>query len=58
MLISLGPGVGVAHEHGDRRAGRVAVEHSGEDLGRVRLLALGHEAALAGPAPVEVGLQV
>ena len=39
-------------------AGRLVDEHAGEDFDRVRLLALRGEARLAGPAPVEIGLNV
>src|SRR5882757_4216096 len=44
--------VDIVDVKGDRRAGGDAVEHAGQDLHRVRLLALGHEARLAGPALV------
>src|ERR671913_307896 len=42
----------------DRRAGGDALEHAGQDLHRVRLLALGDEARLAGPALLHPHLDV
>jgi hypothetical protein len=36
-------------------AGRLVGEHAGQDFHRVRLLPLGGEARLAGPALVEIG---
>src|SRR6185312_9705681 len=55
--------VDVLDQQRDRRAGGdlaavVAGEHAGQDLHRVRFLALGREARLAGPALVEVALDV
>ncbi len=48
----------VADQKRDRRAGRDAFEHAGEDFDRVRLPALRHMARGPGLAPVEVALDV
>ena len=42
----------------DRRAGRLPLEHAGEDLYLVRLAALRRVARLAGPPPVEPVLDI
>ena len=42
----------------DQAAGRLVLEHAGEDLHLVRLAALRGEARLAGPALVEKGLDL
>ena len=56
--VVAGPRVGVLDEEGDRGPGGSALEHPGEDPHLVRLAPLGGVAAPAGPAPVEVGLNV
>src|SRR5205814_8743121 len=58
LAVVAGPHVEVGHLEADRRAERLPFEDSREDLDGVRLLALGHERALARRAPVEIGLDV
>jgi hypothetical protein len=48
----------VANQDRDAGPGRDSVEHAGQDLGSVGLVALGHESALTGTAPAEVERQV
>ena len=48
----------VADQKADRRAGRPAFEHTGQNLDAVGLLALRHVAGAAGLAPVEVPLNI
>ena len=48
----------VADQERDRRAGRPALEHAGQDLDGVGLAALRHVARRAGLAAVEVALDV
>src|SRR5207247_5631950 len=48
----------VSDEKADRRAGRPAFEHTGQNLDAVGLLALRHVAGAAGLPPVEVSLDV
>ena len=56
--------VDIVDDERDRRAGRhlragcLVREHAGEDFDRVGFLALRGEARLAGPAPIEIGLDV
>src|SRR5208282_1818391 len=56
--------IDVVDEDPDRRSGRHLTarrfvdHHAGEDARLVRLAALGGEARAAGPAPVEIGLDV
>ena len=60
-LIVLGVLVGVANEHGQRRAGGLALEYAGEHLHRVALPAGGSGGVLAGLPPVQLplnGLQI
>ena len=57
-LVGLGPRVLVAHEQRDRRAERPALEDAGEDLDAVGLVARRRERALAGPAPIEIALDL
>ena len=58
VLVGRRARVLVAHEQRDRRAERAALEHARQDLDAVRLLARRGEAALTGPAPVEVALDL
>ncbi len=51
-------GILVAHQDRDGRAGGLALEHAGQDLRLVALHALGDDAALTRPAPLEVSPQV
>jgi hypothetical protein len=50
--------VGVPDQQGDRRAGGEALEHARDDLDLVVLLPLRDMPRGAGPAPVELGLDV
>ena len=62
--VVLGALIDIVDQERDRRAGghllagRFVHEHAGEDFDRVRLLALRGEARLAGPAAIEIGLNV
>jgi hypothetical protein len=56
VLVRARARVGVAHQDGDRRAERLPLEQAGENLGPVRLIARCGDAALTGPAPVEIAL--
>ena len=58
LLVVLRLGVGVAHQHRDRRAQRAALEHPGQDLRPVRLAALGGQRALPRAPAVQLGLQI
>ena len=58
VLVGLGAGVLVAHQHRYGCAGGVAAEGPGQDLGRVGLAPLGHQPALARAAPVQIRLNV
>ena len=58
VLVGAGTLVGVAHQHRDRRADGETVEDARQDLDLIGFVALGDEPALAGPAAVEVGLDV
>src|SRR5262249_46308852 len=57
-LVVLRLGVGVLDQEADGRAGGPALEHAGEDLHRVRLVALRGVARGAGAAAVHVALDV
>ena len=48
----------VANDDCDRRAGRVALEDSGQNLGLVGFVALGDESRLAGTATIQVELDL
>jgi len=56
FAVILGPLVLVADQHGNRRAGGHALEHTGQDFHAVRLAALGHKAVLPRLATVQIGL--
>src|SRR6266516_88347 len=56
--VVLAPLVFVSYDKADRRAGRPAFEHTGQNLDAVGLLALRHVAGAAGLPPVEVSLDV
>ena len=56
--VGLGPGVLVFDPQADRRAEGLALERAGEDLHRVGFLARRDDFGLAGPAAVQVGLDV
>src|SRR5207302_1634852 len=56
--VVLAPLVFVSDDKADRRAGRPAFEHTGQNLDAVRFLALRDVAGAAGLAPVEVPLDI
>jgi purine-binding chemotaxis protein CheW len=58
VAVVLAALIGIADEQGDGCAGGAAFEHPREDLDLVSLLALGHVAAGAGAAAVQLGLDV
>ncbi len=58
VAIIAGARILVLDLQSDRRAGGAALEEARKDLGRVGLVPLGGEAALAGSAPVQIPLEV
>src|SRR5439155_12077493 len=56
--VVLAPLVFVSDDEADRRAGRPAFEHTGQNLDAVGLLALRHVAGAAGLPPVEIPLNI
>ena len=58
VVVCAGLMVGVSNHHGERSAGGAALEHTGEELDLVGLVALGDQAALAWPPTVEIALHV
>ena len=58
VRVVLAARVLVADQQRDRRAGRAAFEHAGEDLHRVRLAPLRDVPRRAGPAAIELALDV
>ena len=56
VFIRAGPGIGVAHQHGNGRPERLALEHPGEDLHPVGLISQGREPALTRAAAIQVVL--
>ncbi|SUS07599.1 hypothetical protein DF3PB_470010 [uncultured Defluviicoccus sp.] len=58
LRVGLGPLVAVAHQHGQRLAGRATLEDAGQKLDRIGFLARRGDVALSRPAAVEVGLDL
>ena len=58
MIVGPGALVVVLDHHGQRRTGGAALEKTGQDPHLIRLLPLGHQPALTGPASVEIALNV
>jgi hypothetical protein len=58
VAVVLAALVGVADQQRDRGAGGPALVHAREDFYRIGLVALGHELRGAGPAAIELNLDV